>query len=99
MLVSSPRQSKQDGSIPIAALRHWTSSVALSYGNRTINAEEANMQGKNVRVRSSEGGEVDCYRVTPRAGAKAPASVRASAGHALNQHPRHTSDHPAPPHS
>ena len=34
------------------------------------------MQGRNVRVRSSEGGEFDCYRVSPRAGAKVPAIVK-----------------------
>ena len=36
------------------------------------------MQGKNVRVSSSEGGEFDCYRVAPRAGAKVPVIVIAS---------------------
>jgi len=42
------------------------------------------MQGENIRVRSSEGGEFDCYRVTPRAGAKVPAIVIASAVHGVN---------------
>ena len=42
------------------------------------------MPGKNVRVRSSEGGEFDCYLVTPRAGGKAPAIVLASAVHGVN---------------
>src|SRR5258708_26575994 len=92
MLVSSAQQSRQDGNIPIAAVRHWTSSVAVSYGNRTINAEEENMQGKNVRVRSSEGGEFDCYRVTPRGGAKVPAIVLASAVHGVNEDLREIAD-------
>src|SRR5260221_1440469 len=43
------------------------------------------MQGKNVRVRSSEGGEFDCYQVTPRGGAKVPAIVLASAVHGVNE--------------
>ncbi len=43
------------------------------------------MQGKNVRVRSSGGGEFDCYRVTPRGGAKVPAIVLASAVHGVNE--------------
>src|SRR5258706_16013549 len=43
------------------------------------------MQGKNVRVRSSEGGEFDCYQVTPRGGAKIPAIVLASAVHGVNE--------------
>ena len=42
------------------------------------------MPGKNVRVRSSEGGEFDCYLVTPRAGGKVPAIVLASAVHGVN---------------
>src|SRR5260221_9793702 len=42
------------------------------------------MQGKNVRVRSSEGGEFDCYLVTPHAGSKVPAIVIASAVHGVN---------------
>jgi carboxymethylenebutenolidase len=42
------------------------------------------MQGKNVRVRSSEGGDFDCYLVTPSVGAKVPAIVIASAVHGVN---------------
>src|SRR5713101_4670127 len=42
------------------------------------------MEGKNVRVRSSEGGEFDCYLATPRTGAKVPAIVIASAVHGVN---------------
>jgi carboxymethylenebutenolidase len=42
------------------------------------------MQGSNVKVRSSGGGEFDCYRVAPRAGAKVPAIVIASAVHGVN---------------
>jgi len=42
------------------------------------------MPGKNVRVRSSEGGEFDCYLATPHAGGKVPAIVLASAVHGVN---------------
>src|SRR5713101_7089581 len=42
------------------------------------------MQGRNVRVRSSGGGEFDCYRVAPRTRAKVPAIVIASAVHGVN---------------
>jgi carboxymethylenebutenolidase len=50
------------------------------------------MQGKNVRVRSSEGGEFDCYRVTPGTGAKVPAIVLASAVHGVNEDLRAIAD-------
>src|SRR6267142_233600 len=50
------------------------------------------MQGKNVRVRSSEGGEFDCYQVTPRGGAKVPAIVLASAVHGVNEDLRAIAD-------
>src|SRR3979409_222956 len=50
------------------------------------------MQGKNVRVRSSEGGEFDCYRVTPRGGAKVPAIMLASAVHGVNEDRRAIAD-------
>ena len=50
------------------------------------------MQGRNVRVRSSEGGEFDCYRVSPRAGAKVPAIVVASAVHGVNADVRAIAD-------
>ncbi len=42
------------------------------------------MPGKNLRVRSSEGGEFDCYLATPRAGGKVPAIALASAVHGVN---------------
>jgi len=42
------------------------------------------MPGKNVKVRSSESGEFDCYLATPRAGGKVPAIVLASAVHGVN---------------
>jgi len=42
------------------------------------------MPGKNLRVRSSEGGEFDCYLATPRAAGKVPAIVLASAVHGVN---------------
>src|SRR5258707_15744128 len=50
------------------------------------------MQGKNVRVRSSEGGEFDCYLATPHAGAKVPAMVIASAVHGVNADVRAIAD-------
>ena len=50
------------------------------------------MQGKNVRVSSSEGGEFDCYLATPRAGAKVPAIVIASAVHGVNADVRAIAD-------
>src|SRR5258706_8513466 len=50
------------------------------------------MQGKNVRVSSSEGGEFDCYRVTPRGGEKVPAIVLASAVHGVNEDLRGIAD-------
>src|SRR5882762_3226682 len=50
------------------------------------------MQDKNVRVRSSEGGEFDCYQVTPRGGAKVPAIVLASAVHGVNEDLRAIAD-------
>ena len=50
------------------------------------------MQGKNVRVRSSGGGEFDCYRVTPGARAKVPAIVIASAVHGVNADVRAIAD-------
>src|SRR5438105_14808342 len=42
------------------------------------------MEARNVKIRSSEGGEFDCYVVTPRSGAKVPAMVIASAVHGVN---------------
>src|SRR2546426_1829321 len=50
------------------------------------------MQGKNVRVSSSEGGEFDCYLATPRAAAKVPAIVIASAVHGVNADVRAIAD-------
>ena len=50
------------------------------------------MQGKNVRVRSSERGEFDCYRVVPRSSAKVPAIVIASAVHGVNADVRAIAD-------
>jgi carboxymethylenebutenolidase len=42
------------------------------------------MPGKNVRIRSSKGGEFDCYIAAPDFGARAPAVVLASAVHGVN---------------
>jgi len=57
---------------------------ALGYGERQFSTEERDMQGKRVRVRSSEGGEFDCYLATPNTGARVPAIVLASAVHGVN---------------
>ncbi len=40
--------------------------------------------GKTVKIRSSGGGEFDCYLVTPKADAKVPAMVLASAIHGVD---------------
>jgi len=50
------------------------------------------MQGKNVRIRSGEGGEFDCYLAVPHAGAKVPAMVIASAVHGVNADVRAIAD-------
>ncbi len=50
------------------------------------------MQGRNVKIRSSEGGEFDCYLIGPRAGAKVPAIVIASAVHGVNADVRAIAD-------
>src|SRR5258706_13534654 len=50
------------------------------------------MQGRNVTVRSSEGSEFDCYKVTPRVGAKVQAIVLASAVHGVNEDQRAIAD-------
>jgi carboxymethylenebutenolidase len=43
------------------------------------------MPGKNVKVRSRDGGEFDCYIATPASSAKVPAIVLASAVHGVDQ--------------
>ncbi len=43
------------------------------------------MPGKNVKIRSREGGEFDCYIATPVSGGKVPAIVLASAVHGVDQ--------------
>jgi carboxymethylenebutenolidase len=42
------------------------------------------MQGENVKIRSSKGGEFDCYIAAPVSGARVPAVVLASAVHGVN---------------
>lgn len=42
------------------------------------------MPGKNAKIRSSGGGEFDCYLATPATAAKVPAIVLASAVHGVN---------------
>jgi len=42
------------------------------------------MQGKYIKVKSSGGGEFDCYLATPATGEKVPAMVIASAVHGVN---------------
>jgi len=43
------------------------------------------MESKNIRIRSSSGGEFNCYIAVPRAAAKVPALVIASAVHGVNE--------------
>jgi len=50
------------------------------------------MQGKNLKVRSSKGGEFDCYVAAPGSGAKVPAVVLASAVHGVNDDLRAIAD-------
>ncbi|HKW36826.1 MAG TPA: dienelactone hydrolase family protein [Burkholderiales bacterium] len=50
------------------------------------------MQGRNVKVRSTKGGEFDCYLATPSSGAKVPAVVLASAVHGVNEDLRDIAD-------
>jgi carboxymethylenebutenolidase len=50
------------------------------------------MQRKDIKVRSSTGGEFDCYLVTPDAGGKVPAMVLASAVHGVDQDIRAIAD-------
>jgi len=50
------------------------------------------MQGQNVRIRSSKGGEFDCYIATPTSSAKVPAVVLASAVHGVNEDLRDIAD-------
>src|SRR6266540_466648 len=68
--------------------------IALRYGMHPKSARRrgGDMPGKNVRVRSSEGGEFDCYLAAPRAGAKVPAIVLASAVHGVNADVRAIAD-------
>ena len=50
------------------------------------------MQRKDIKVRSSTGGEFDCYLVTPDASGKVPAMVLASAVHGVDQDIRAIAD-------
>jgi carboxymethylenebutenolidase len=50
------------------------------------------MQGKNVKIRSGEGGEFDCYIATPSSAAEVPAVVLASAVHGVNEDLRDIAD-------
>ncbi|HZM47781.1 MAG TPA: dienelactone hydrolase family protein [Burkholderiales bacterium] len=50
------------------------------------------MQRKDIKVRSSTGGEFDCYLVTPDGGGKVPAMVLASAVHGVDQDIRAIAD-------
>lgn len=49
-------------------------------------------EGKTVKIRSSGGGEFDCYLVVPNAAAPAPAMVLASAIHGVDQDIRNIAD-------
>ena len=50
------------------------------------------MPRKDIKVRSSTGGEFDCYLVTPDGGGKVPAIVLASAVHGVDQDIRAIAD-------
>ena len=50
------------------------------------------MQRKDIKVRSSTGGEFDCYLVAPEASGKVPAMVLASAVHGVDQDIRAIAD-------
>jgi carboxymethylenebutenolidase len=50
------------------------------------------MQRSNVKIRSSKGGEFDCYVVAPALGARVPAVVLASAVHGVNEDLRAIAD-------
>ena len=50
------------------------------------------MPGKNVEIRSREGGEFDCYIATPAFSGKVPAIVLASAVHGVDQDLRALAD-------
>ncbi len=50
------------------------------------------MTGKDIKVRSRDGGEFDCYLVTPDGGTKAPAVVLASAIHGVDADVRAIAD-------
>jgi carboxymethylenebutenolidase len=50
------------------------------------------MPGKNVKIRSREGGEFDCYSATPVSSGKVPAIVLASAVHGVDHDIRAIAD-------
>jgi carboxymethylenebutenolidase len=50
------------------------------------------MPGKDIKVRSSDGGEFDCYLVTPDGAGKVPAVVLASAVHGVDKDIRAIAD-------
>jgi len=50
------------------------------------------MQRSNVKIRSSKGGEFDCYIAAPDLGARVPAVVLASAVHGVNEDLRAIAD-------
>ena len=50
------------------------------------------MKGRTIRIRSTKGGDFDCYIATPSASAKAPAVVLASAVHGVNDDLRAIAD-------
>jgi carboxymethylenebutenolidase len=50
------------------------------------------MQKQDIKIRSSEGKEFDCYLVTPDGGAKTPAIVLASAIHGVDEDIRDLAD-------
>jgi carboxymethylenebutenolidase len=53
---------------------------------------EVKMEGRSIKIRSRAGGELDCYLSVPRAAAKVPAIVLASAVHGVNDDLRAIAD-------
>ncbi|MBI4194242.1 MAG: dienelactone hydrolase family protein [Betaproteobacteria bacterium] len=68
---------------------------ALMYGRSFVKStirREGTMLRKDIKIRSSGGGEFGCYLVTPDAGGKVPAIVLASAVHGVDKDIRAIAD-------
>jgi carboxymethylenebutenolidase len=67
----------------------WTFPARAAAGGST---EEASMERRDIKVRSSNGGEFDCYLVIPDGSRKVPAIVLASAVHGVDKDVRAIAD-------